>query len=92
MKSGTYYECLALYELISEDDIIDCGKVTSIQIGDDTFNHVKNPENETESFSETSTETTSESETESESTSVPETVSETEVSQESISESEIISD
>ena len=88
MKSGTYYECLALYELFSED-IIDCGKVTSVQIGDDTFKPVKNPENETESVSETSTETTVTSETDSESTSVSETVSETELTQESISESEI---
>lgn len=80
------------YDYFSEDDIIDCGKVTSIQIGDDTFKPVKNLENETESVSETSTETTAASETESESTSVSETVSETELTQEIISESEIISD
>ena len=89
---GYVFNYIGFYNYFSEDDIIDCDKVTSIQIGDDTFKPVKNPENETESVSETSTETTSASETESESTSVPETVSETELTQESISESEIISD
>lgn len=89
--SGYVFNYIGFYDYFSEDDIIDCGKVTSIQIGDDTFNPTKNPENETESVSETSTETTSASETESESTSVSD-VSETELTQESISESEIISD
>lgn len=88
---GYVFNYIGFYDYFSED-IIDCGKVTSIQIGDDTFNPTKNPENETESVSETSTETTAATETEPESTSVSETVSETEVSQESISESEIISD
>ena len=87
--SGYAFNYIGFYDYFSEDDIIDCSKVTSVQIGDDTFKPVKNPENETESVSEASTETTVTSETESESTSVSETVSETELTQESISESEI---